>query len=45
MMSVYIDQVLDYLDDHLVCRCADNMELLLGICMDFVPQRRYNESK
>lgn len=30
-MSVHIDQVLDYLDTHLVCRNADGMDSLLGM--------------
>lgn len=41
-MSVYIDQVLDYLDDHLVCRCADNMESLLGMIRE--AYKKYNET-
>lgn len=30
-MSVHIDQVLDYLDTHLVCRNADGMDSLLAM--------------
>lgn len=30
-MSVHINEVLDYLDTHLVCRNADGMDSLLGM--------------
>lgn len=29
-MSIHIDQVLDYLDSHLVCRNADDMPSLMA---------------
>lgn len=33
-MSIYIDEVLDYLDRHLVCQQADSMESLLEVLRD-----------
>lgn len=42
IMSVHIDQVLEYLDTHLVCRCADRVESLLGMIRDVYME--YNET-
>lgn len=33
-MSVHIQQVLDYLDDHRVCQTSDSIESLLGTIYD-----------
>lgn len=34
IMSIHINQVLDYLDNQRVCQQADNMESLMGLLHD-----------
>jgi len=33
-MPIHIDQVLDYLDDHLVCQTSDSMDSLMEVLHD-----------